>query len=82
MREEITIAAKLYECNDTAKKFFRDEYPEKIKFYKEAIGRVMKDHNCDTLQAVIKISKLPSMVDNGMAIMMFMSAAVDLIEKN
>jgi hypothetical protein len=80
MRDQIQIAAKMYRCQDTAKRFFGDEYAEKIKPYQQCISGYAKEHDCDELKAVLKICEDEVIRTNGMAVMLLMSAAVDLIE--
>lgn len=80
METQIKIAAKLYECRDTAKRFFREEYAIRLQSYITIIKAVMLAHNLDELHAILKISKSQSYQENGMAQMMFMAAAVELME--
>ena len=74
------MAAKLYECRDTAKRFFRDEYSEKLQPYTHIVKEVMKANNLEELPALLKISGTLSFQENPMAAMMFMAAVVELIE--
>ena len=80
MEKEIKIAAKLYQCRDVAKRFFRDNYDEKIKPYKNAIQTHRERFNLEVLPSVTEICSFESVRDNGMATMLFMAAAVELIE--
>ena len=80
MREHIQIAAKMYDCQETAMKLFKDEYPKKIQWYVETLKGVMAKENLDELKSVLFVSKLDSVKDNGMAVMLFMAAAVEIIE--
>jgi len=80
MEKQIKMAAKLYECRDTAKRFFRDDYDLKLKPYKNAIQTHQKRFNIEVLQSVTEICSFESVRDNGMAVMLFMAAAVELIE--
>lgn len=80
METQIKIAAKLYECRDTAKRFFREEYAEKLKPYIAIIKAVMKANQLDELGAILRISKTETYQENGMAQMMFMAAAVEMME--
>lgn len=80
MEKEIKIAAKLYECRDTAKRFFRDEYAAKLKAYISIIKAVMKANELDEIQALLKISKTETYKENGMGQMMFMAAVVEIME--
>lgn len=80
METQIKIAAKLYECRDTAKRFFREEYAEKLKPYMHIIQEVMKANELEVLEAILKISKTKTYLDDGMVQMLFMAAAVELME--
>lgn len=80
MIQEIEIQQKLYHCRDTAKRFFRNEYPEKIKPYTELIQVVMKANEIDVIPALLEISKEDFYHENGMGQMMFMAATVELLE--
>lgn len=81
MREHIQLAAKLYECNKTAKKFFKEEYPAKIAWYIKLIKAVCEQRKMEVLEAVIDISKNETFQENGMALILLMAAAVDIIEE-
>jgi len=80
MEKQIKIAAKLYECRDTAKRFFREDYSEKLRTYKNVIEGHQKKFNLDVLPSVYEICSLESVRDDGMMTMLFMAAAVELIE--
>lgn len=80
-REHIKIAAKLYECQESAKKLFQEEYSQKIQWYIDTILRWNKERGTDTLKTVLAICQMQSVQSNGMAMMLFLAAAVELIEK-
>ncbi len=80
MKEKIKIAAKMYDCQEKLKRLYMDEYSEKISFYITALNGVMATEKLDVLKAVLYVSELDSVKDNGMAIMLFMAAAVEIIE--
>jgi len=80
MEQEIKMAAKLYKCRDTAKRFLREEYQEKLKPYKDLITAVMKANNLEEIPALLKISETETYQENGMGQMMFMAAVVELME--
>lgn len=80
MKEEIMMASKMYGCQESAKKLFGQEYDEKIKWYVDVLKSVMSKEKIGELKSVLFVSKLDSVKENGMAIMMFMAAAVELIE--
>lgn len=77
---KVQMAAKLYDCRDTAKRFFRDEYKEKLQPYTHIVKEVMKANNLEELPALLKISETYSFQETPMAAMMFMAATVELIE--
>jgi uncharacterized membrane protein len=80
MEQQVKIAAKLYQCRDTAKRFFRDEYEAKLKPYKNIIESHQKKFNLDVLPSVLELCSFESVRDNGMATMLFMAAAVEMVE--
>jgi len=80
MEQQIKMAAKLYECRDTARRFFGEEYKQKLEFYTHILKQVMKDNDLEEIPALLKISKTQHYQENGMAQMMYMAAVVELIE--
>lgn len=80
MREQIQIAAKLYQCQESAQKLFGEEYPLKIRWYIDTLNAFSLKHGLETLNAVICICKENSIRNNGVALMMFIAAAVEIIE--
>ena len=80
MEKEIKMAAKLYECRDTAKAFFKDEYKEKLKPYTHILTQVMKSNNLDEVHALMKISETETYKENGMTQMLFITAVVEMLE--
>lgn len=82
MEQQVKLAAKLYQCRDTAKRFFRDEYEVKLKPYKNIIEAHQKKFNLDVLPSVLELCSFESVRDNGMATMLFMAAAVEMVESS
>lgn len=80
MREQIQIAAKMYHCQKTAMRFFKHEYKEKVQWYKDVLLAANRKDKTDTLKSVLTICNYDAIKQNGMAIIMFMAAAVDIIE--
>ena len=80
MNKEIEIAYKMQKCRDTATRFFRDEYIKKTLPYKNIIKAHQNKFNLDVLPSVLELCSFESVRDNEMAIILFMSAALDLIE--
>jgi hypothetical protein len=78
MEDQIKMAAKLYRCRDTAKGILKEDYHNRIADYKAVINQWNKTHDTDTLESVITICAMPDL--NGVTIMMFMAAAVEIIE--
>lgn len=81
MIKQLEIAAKLYRCRDTAKGFYREEYLDKIEPYKECIKKYCAKSGKDTLLGVMEICEIDEIkAKGGFPIIMFMAAAVELIE--
>ena len=80
MEKEIKIAAKLYECRDAAKRFWGEEFKEKLKPFTRNIHQVMLRENMNEINALLLISKMQHYQSHGMAQMMYMAAVVELIE--
>lgn len=80
MEKQIKIAAKLYRCRDTAKRFFKDNFYERIEPHTHIIKEVMKSNQVDVLPAILIISETNMYQDNGMTQMLFMAAAVEILE--
>lgn len=80
MEKEIKIAAKFYECRDTAKLFYKDKFYENIEPHTNIIKAVMKANQVDVLPSILIISKTNMYKDNGMTQMLFMAAAVEILE--
>lgn len=83
MEDKIKIAAKLYECRDTAKslaKIQKENYKEMLAPYTHIIKQVMEANKLEELPALLQISKTHTYQDSGMAQLLFMAATVELIE--
>lgn len=80
MEKQIKMAARLYHCRDTAKRFFRDEYQEKLKPYTHILSAIMKANNLEEIPALIKISETNTYQESTMGQMMFMAAVVEMLE--
>lgn len=78
--QQVKMAAKLYKCRDTAKKLYGTEYKYKINWYIDALNGYAKYKGLDILPAVIEYCSLDDVKVNGMAVMLFMAAAVEIIE--
>lgn len=80
MMQAIELSQKMKKCRYTAKQFFKEEFPEKVKPYTEIIEGVMKGKGIDEIPALLEISKTETYQADGMTQMMFMAATVELIE--
>lgn len=83
MEQQIKIAAKLYQCRDTARSMARlngVDYKESIKEYIEIIHSVMKKENLGTIEALLFISKMDAYQEMGIVQLKFMAATVEIIE--
>jgi hypothetical protein len=78
--QQVKMAARLYQCRDAARKLYGNEYKSKVKWYIDTIEKCKKDHDTNTLRAVLALCNLPSVKENGMSTMLFMAAAVEIIE--
>lgn len=81
MREQVELAAKIYKCHSSAKGLYGTEYPDKIKWYKEELQNVMSGAGLSELEAILFLGKMDCIKDNPMALILFMAAAVELIEE-
>ena len=81
-KQAIMATAKLHDTRDTAKRFYRDEYPTKIEPYKEIVKKVMDDNKFEPIFALLKISQMEVYKENGFRQMMFIAATVELIEQD
>jgi hypothetical protein len=80
MEQQIKLAAKLYRCRDTAKRFFGNDFQDKIEPYKQVISGVAKDKGIGELEATMKICDDDVIKNNGWTVLLLMAAAVELIE--
>lgn len=82
MMQAIALSQKMKKCRDTAKRFFKEEFPEKLKPYIELLEAVMKSKSMNEIPALLEISKTETYQDDGMVQMMFLAATVELIESS
>lgn len=78
--QQVKLAYKLYRCRDAAKKLYGNEYKERVYSYMHRIRQHQENQKIDTLPAVLAICSLPHVKENEMAVMLFMAAAVEIIE--
>lgn len=83
MEQQIKIAAKMYECRDTAKSLAKmqgEDYKEMLRPYSEIIEQVMKAKKLDHIPALIEISKTRTYEESGMTQLLFMAALTEMME--
>jgi hypothetical protein len=72
----VQMAAKLYECRDTAKRLLGDKYPDTIRRWGEIVERRAKQEEGDILATSIHMAKMVGGADA----VMLLAAAVELVE--
>lgn len=77
---DVKMAAKLYKCRDSAKSLYGEEYQKKLTTYKNFIQIHMKKNKLDVLPSMIEICGLDSVKNEAITQMLFMAAAVEMIE--
>ncbi len=81
MEQQIKLAAKLYRCRDTALQIYGDAYLETLQPFIRRIKDRMSIKGCDGLIAVLDLAKsIKGMENEVMATMLFMAAAVEMLE--
>lgn len=76
--KSIGIAAKMYECRNSARQILGEKYQNHMNQLGTSIKAVAKRDNCTELTAAINIIKGPDL--DGMEAMMIMAAVVEIIE--
>lgn len=82
VEEAVRIAAKMYRCRKSAKFLFGDQYSEKVKFYIDTIQKVCKANGVNEIKAILQLCKDKKVAENEVAVMMLMSAALEISEGN
>lgn len=83
MEKEIKIAAKLYQCRDTAKamcKISGKDFWKEAKEYIDIITGVMVAHKIEHIPALLEISKTKTYQADGITQMWFMAALTEMLE--
>ena len=82
MEQQIKMAAKLYQCRDSAKKLYGADYQSKIADYKRYIQACMIKHNYkDEITAAMRlITDCKDLDGSGIGTMNILAACVELIE--
>lgn len=78
----IEIASKLRKARDTAKRFFGNDFAQKIEPHQHIIREVMKSNNItNELEALLLISQTNVFKDNAFTQILFYAAAVEMMEE-
>lgn len=80
IEEAVGIASKMYRCRKSAKFLFGDEYKSKVQPYITGLRSVMERNDINELKAVLEFTKDPEIANNEMAVIMLMSAALEISE--
>ena len=75
--QAVKMAAKLYECRDTAKRVFGAGYPERIAAYGRVVKSAANAMECSELSAA---TTLANKAGGGMAAICYLAAAVEIME--
>lgn len=75
--QHIKTAAKLYQMRDTAKRFFKEEWPDKMREWRSVIEAVMRREKIDELEAAMKICKD---ANHGFTTIIVMATVCEMIE--
>jgi len=82
-RQEVQIAARMYEMQETAKLVFGDQYADRVEAWKQAIVVVEAKLNCGVLQAALYMANPDA--GHGVSlsefdVLLIVAAAVELAE--
>ena len=81
MEQQIKLASKLYRCRDTIKRFYMDDYNDKLQPYKECIRKYAAKSGKDILLSAMEICEVDEIREKGgFIIMMFLAAALEMVE--
>lgn len=75
-QQQVQMAAKLYECRDTAKRMFGDGYKARMDAYGQTIKSMAKTSDMNELQAAMHAAK----ETGGMAAVCYLAAFVEMTE--
>lgn len=75
--QAVKMAAKLYECRDTAKRVFGDRYYERMEAYGQTVKSAANALNCSDMAAA---TTLANKAGGGMAAICFLAAVVEMTE--
>jgi len=77
----VGTAQRMYNCRNTLKSQWGNEYNFKISSYVTAIKRVMDSNGLTEYESVVKIVSNPEIEYNERSVMMLMAAAIEINEE-
>ncbi len=83
MEQQIKMAAKLYQCRDSAKslcKMQNKDFFETVKPYKDIIEKIMVANKEQPIPALLTISQTKTYQESGMDQLFFMAAVTEIME--
>jgi len=81
-RQAVEVAAKLYDCQESAKSIYGNLYKERIGQWIEIVKKAEEDYGLETLLAGQKLIKKLSEQGRGIGVMMVGAAMVEILEPN
>lgn len=79
MANAVQIAAQLYDCRDTAKRFLGDDFGRRMQEYGDMVRGVAAHKCCGILEAG-KILADPEVSGGGITAILVLAATVEIIE--
>lgn len=79
-KEDIKLAANLYNARDTVKAHFKAEFKDRIKPHTELLKAHCLQNNKEVLEGLMTCLKLEVVKGNGMAEVLLIAAAVEMLE--
>jgi hypothetical protein len=80
MMNRIQLAAKLYDCRDSMKSLFGDEFEAKTKPYRERLQAFSERRKIGILDAALIMAKDLAAAGHENAVLLLLAAAVELVE--
>ncbi len=75
--QAVKMAAKLYECRDTAKRAFGDGYHKRMEAYGQVVKSAANALRCSDIEAA---TTLANKAGGGMAAICYLAAVVEMTE--
>jgi hypothetical protein len=81
IEQAVYMANRMYEMRKAAKTLFKDDYKEKVTPYIEIVKNVMMNKELNEVKAVLDIANDNEIRHSEMAVIMLMSAALEISEE-